>query len=310
LNKLAMKESQPREFKMKNAEGRITKLSRSQTAMTSSWSPPGTLASYEEPARMGSICIVEASLSDAWLHAFAAASEPGISSLNPAVVTVTSFNEGTPQEDATVRSLLDKALMSGPNAERRRGRSLTCETVAGTIFPQSLWSPGVDRQRLYGRYKRLLPKLKKMAGNKRGLYFERLTAFGRGLHDGNQLEHIITCFQAGVKRTSAFQAALCDPERDLTTMPLQGFPCLQQIAVTPDRSSRTLAITGFYGTQYLFQRAYGNYLGLCRLGAFLAHEMGLRLTRMTCVASHATIGEGITKTAARRLVHNLREGIS
>ena len=35
-------------------------------------------------------------------------------------------------------------------------------------------------------------------------------------------------------------------------------------------------MTGFYATQYVVERAYGNYLGLCRLGEFMAHEMGLK----------------------------------
>ena len=41
-------------------------------------------------------------------------------------------------------------------------------------------------------------------------------------------------------------------------------------------------MNGFYATQYLVERAYGNYLGLCRLGAFVAHELGVPLLRMTC----------------------------
>jgi hypothetical protein len=52
----------------------------------------------------------------------------------------------------------------------------------------------------------------------------------------------------------------------------------------------TLVVTGFYGTQYLFERGYGNYLGLCELGQFAAQEMGLRLVRMTCVAGFAELG--------------------
>jgi len=37
--------------------------------------------------------------------------------------------------------------------------------------------------------------------------------------------------------------------------------------------------------QYLFERAYGNYLGLKRLGEFMAHEMSLRLERVICIAA-------------------------
>ena len=41
-------------------------------------------------------------------------------------------------------------------------------------------------------------------------------------------------------------------------------------------------VNAFYATQYAFERAYGNYLGLCRLGHFVAHELKLTLDRVTC----------------------------
>ena len=49
-------------------------------------------------------------------------------------------------------------------------------------------------------------------------------------------------------------------------------------------------MTGFYATQHVYEKAYGNYLGLCRLGQFVAHELGLRLVRMTCVTALAKLG--------------------
>jgi hypothetical protein len=52
----------------------------------------------------------------------------------------------------------------------------------------------------------------------------------------------------------------------------------------PDERSGTLGLNAFYATQQLFVKAYGNWLGLARLGVFLAHEMGLRFDRLTCFA--------------------------
>jgi hypothetical protein len=34
--------------------------------------------------------------------------------------------------------------------------------------------------------------------------------------------------------------------------------------------------------QYMVERAYGNYVGVCRLGQFVAHELKLPLARVTC----------------------------
>jgi hypothetical protein len=254
--------------------------------------------------------VSEPNLSVAWLKAFTLVTEPGVDAIAPAVVTVTGFVDSVPQEIPSIAVLIDAALAEHHHRrlQQRPSRkhlpksmvSLTCNSVANTIFPTSLWSPGASRQTLYERYRRIIPQLKRDPRNRRGTYFERLINFGRGPSNGNQLEQMIECSKRGVRRVSAFQASLYDPARDSTRLPQQGFPCLQQIAVHPDKSHGTLAITGFYATQYLFERAYGNYLGLCRLGRFLAHEMNLTLTRMTCVASYSPL-YGITKERARRL---------
>lgn len=258
---------------------------------------------------MSLVCVTESNLSAAWLRSCEALVQPGVAALGPVVVTVTSFLDGAPAETPAVRALLDATLLDLHRAKGRRGQPLSCETVAGTIFPVSLWAPNADRRQFYGRYLRALPRLQRDGRNRRGLYFARLIQYGRGPCDGNQLEHMIRAFHAGVRRVSAFQATLNDPAKDATLMPLQGFPCLQQIAVHPNRGTGGLAITGFYGTQYLFERAYGNYLGLCRLGHFLAHEMGLRLSRMTCVASHVPLEQSMTKAHARRLINAGREQV-
>ena len=59
---------------------------------------------------------------------------------------------------------------------------------------------------------------------------------------------------------------------------------MQQVSFAPCGEGG-LAIIGYYATQYVVERAYGNYLGLCRLGQFMAHEMGLRFDQMVCIAT-------------------------
>lgn len=78
---------------------------------------------------------------------------------------------------------------------------------------------------------------------------------------------------------------------------MRGFPCLQQIAFAPCGRDG-LIITGFYAMQYIFERAYGNYLGLCRLGEFIAAQLGLKLVQMNCISNIAVLGE--TKIGALR----------
>jgi hypothetical protein len=54
-------------------------------------------------------------------------------------------------------------------------------------------------------------------------------------------------------------------------------------------------VNAFYATQQIFDKAYGNYLGLAQLGAFMAHEMDTSLARLNIVVGVAKL-ERITKS--------------
>jgi len=99
-------------------------------------------------------------------------------------------------------------------------------------------------------------------------------------------------------RRSAYQLSIIDPTRDHTNQRQRGFPCLQQVSISPIGDDE-LSLTGFYATQTLFERAYGNYIGLCELGRFFARQWELQLTRVTCVASVAKFD--ISATEGREL---------
>lgn len=240
-------------------------------------------------------CIERTNLSIAWYEAMKALiAEPG-GEIEPLVVTITNLHDGAPQELGAVRQILDAALVGE--------RLAACETVASTVFPRSMWNPGMDRNVFYERYLRALPRIKRLSRqNQYGTYFERLIAFGD--QKCNQLEYIIQTFRRGNHRRSALQASLFNPLRDQTHQRRRGFPCLQQVAFAPNVERAELAITGFYATQELYERAYGNYLGLCRLGQFVACELNLKLTRMTCVASLAIMGD-MTKSSATLLLQQM-----
>jgi hypothetical protein len=219
----------------------------------------------------------EQNLSLAWSKVFMRILENPGTTISPLVVSITGLaSAGDPEEDPAVRGAIDACL-------RARGDP-DVETVAWTIFPQSLWRLVCqDRQRLYQLYKGTVERYKAMnrAKNGRGLYFERLIAFGGGPEDGNQLEWIIKQHgsRTGV-RTSMLQAAVFDPRRDHVASAQLGFPCLQHVALTSEGSA--LSLNAFYATQQIFDKAYGNWLGLYHLGQFMAREMGLVFDRFTC----------------------------
>ncbi len=54
-------------------------------------------------------------------------------------------------------------------------------------------------------------------------------------------------------------------------------------------------MNAFYATQQVFDKAYGNYLGLAQLGAFMAGEMGIPFARLNVMIGVAKL-ERITKT--------------
>ena len=47
----------------------------------------------------------------------------------------------------------------------------------------------------------------------------------------------------------------------------------------------------FYPTQYIFDRGYGNYLGLCHLGSYIAHQTGLQFVRLNCYIGEPHLGD-------------------
>jgi thymidylate synthase len=232
--------------------------------------------------------------------------EPGASELAPAVITISEFDEHSlPIQVPGIQAAIDRV------------NDQLCRTIASTIFPNSLWVPDAenDAQRLYARYEKVWPVIAKCRPNTKGVYFRRLTAFapegiGKECPTVNQLAHIIETYAGGNHRHSALQASIFDPTRDHTNSRQRGFPCLQQVAFGV--SDGTLEVTGFYALQHHVPKAYGNYLGLCWLGRFMAKQMGLRLSQVTCIASSLKLplGDGYSKSGLTPLKNTLKQIVS
>lgn len=231
-------------------------------------------------------------LSVAWAEVFFYLMEPGGHDIAPAVITISDFDERSlPRQIPEIQNAID-----GVNSQ-------SCRTVASTIFPNSLWKPDAasSADQLYTRYEKIWPTVKKCPANRNGVYFRRLTAYqpkrdGQATPPVNQLKHVIDTYMSGNHRHSALQASIFDPTRDHTNSRQRGFPCLQQVAF--GALDGTLEVTGFYALQHHVPKAYGNYLGLCWLGRYMARQMNLRLTQVTCIASSLKLphADGYSKT--------------
>jgi thymidylate synthase len=184
-------------------------------------------------------------------------------------------------EVSTIRAGLDEQLA---------GQELqSIDTVANTIFPQSLWRSSRSREEFFDRYRRMVPKLKKFRVNSRGLYFDRLTEWPPGGAEPiNQVEAVIKRItserQGRGPLRFVYDMSVFSPRHDKRPM---GFPCLAYLNVKLDGDR--LRLTSHYRNHYFVERAYGNYIGLARLQEFIAGETGLGLGPLTCISGHAAL---------------------
>jgi thymidylate synthase len=230
-------------------------------------------------------------LSDAWGKAFLLAFSSGSPLLNltvgfPVYGEDDSLFNSSQNEICQIRSALDETLTLY--------QKHSIHTIANTIFP-SFWDPERPNDELYTRYMTMWSRLKKHNGNRNGTYFQRMIAYG--LEDNvaaeatvNQLKHVIETYMVeGNARRSALSISIMNPFTDHTHQRQRGFPCLQHVHFVPGEKDNSLTITGIYSTQLLLEKAYGNYLGLYRLGRFIAKNMGLKLVRVECNASRVNL---------------------
>ncbi|MCM5679355.1 thymidylate synthase [Schlegelella sp. S2-27] len=243
---------------------------------------------------MTPLFITSDNLSAAWSRVYLHILDHPGKEISPLIVSITGFDkDGRPQEDASVRAALD-AVLTGMEA-------VSVDDAAFTIFPQRLWLMARgDRKRLFQMYcDWAFPSYQKSNRklNGRGLYFERLVKFGSGPESGNQLEWILSQYEKSPAiRRSMLQASVFDPARDHVAQAQVVFPCLQHVSFLPTKNG--LAMNAFYATQQLLYRAYGNFLGLAQLGAFMAHEMGMPLVQLNLTAGVEKL-DGMPKTSRK-----------
>lgn len=237
-------------------------------------------------------------ISDAWLRAAAAILDAGGRAHNLVVVI-----DDARLEKPTIREAVN-ALVSESRGHKKPLQEVS--TVANTIFPAPLYHGLGGAEKLFDLYKEALPVLRRCPKNKYGLYFERMTQWptpSRDKADRNQLDEAIKCLRRVLKRQAHCSrhaleigvstpgdfdipdVRVVDPERDgkKTT----GFPCLSHISLTLE--DRTLHMAAVYRSHYFVERAYGNYLGLGRLLAFLADEAGAEVGELVCISTAAQI---------------------
>lgn len=255
--------------------------------------------------------VIESSnISEAWGRVFLDAFNAAPRSRTPIVLSLAGFSGEIPEEDAPVRQAVDDAL--------NRCQKETVVVSGMTIFPYDLW---LHRGRpLWEEFhplcvNKFFPRLKACdSRNRHGTYFQRMMNFTgqRGVEPKaiDQLGFIIGLLKKSHRwpRHSALQLSCFDPAKDHTGQPIRGFPCLQQVGISHD-SEKRIAVHAFYPTQYIFDRGYGNYVGLCHLGSYIAHQTGLQFGRLNCYIGDPRLG-GVRKRDVAKLAEFVEQRIA
>jgi len=249
---------------------------------------------------------------EAWSQLFLQSMRPGSKTLGPTMVRIRNTEtEGMFGADPSLQQEIDTLLKTRKNP--------TVRETAGIIFPYTMWKVhqwGIDE--LTAWYLRdFMPRIRAVAkSHLRQTYFERMVNYSDEIAEkrsegNNQLKFLIeACKGADHKlhhfRQSGLQVSFFDPKRDHTRSAQKNFPCLQQAGFY-FCSDGSLGLSAYYPTQLIVERAYGNYLGLCQLGVFMAAQLGIPFQEFVCFIGSPRIGDEFTKDALKRLEQAARK---
>jgi hypothetical protein len=207
------------------------------------------------------------------------------------------------RDDLAVRTELDRILI---------GKKLQpVRTVANTIFPAALAANAKTHEELVTRYKGLYPVARRLhRSNRLGTYFMRLIDYPGSAGGVDQIAAIVrqlrlqvaakgpktACYEANLVALStdeavsfAVSAPIRVPGQDNGTM---DFPCLSHCSFQLDRAGR-LHLAALYRSHYMVEKAYGNYVGLGDLLAYVARQSGLQSGSLTVMAGYAQLDNNV-----------------
>lgn len=165
--------------------------------------------------------------------------------------------------------------------------------VAYTIFPFKLYKPGTTtRDRLYRGYWLYFKETRRMQHAAWGTYFERMIRYPTTSGNIDQLGIIIDNINnRNVNYRASHVLIIPEPNKDINR--IMGAPCLNYLTVQVENTDRdgqkTISLLAVYRNHDFRGRAYGNYLGLCKLLQYIATETHSNLGSITCVSSHANV---------------------
>lgn len=250
----------------------------------------------------------EADIGSAWLSALGVINDSAGSAVN-LVVTISD----PLCEDLGVRVAIENTLAELKAEGRKEFANVqSMHTVANTIFPVSLYRPEADgaAERFLENAVRSEEARSHLPPAKRqwGTYIGRLVRYPA--RDGgytNQLAEMLQQLRAQRHWSDLYEMPLVVPDDEHEVLwdttynatgalthgdarldaRMRGGPCLAHLSGTLENGR--LSLVTLYRRHSYLARAYGNFLGLGRLLAFLAHESGHDVGELMVVASHAVV---------------------
>jgi hypothetical protein len=245
---------------------------------------------------MHTITVDAPDISRAWLEACTRLAEiPGKKAFHTMVRITRPL-----REDPHLRAELDRL-----RAARTKPVLYPIDTVVNTLFPAALAATCTTHEQLSERYRAVYPRLQQdVRRNVHGTYFGRLVCYP-GTPDKpepvDQLARVIrrldmlrtsakwsAVYEAGTAHVSdgdesawpdkpaaggaASEAVVRAASLDTQTL---DFPCLSHCSFQLDSTTNTVHLAAYYRSHYMFDRAYGNYLALGHLCAWVARQAGL-----------------------------------
>lgn len=192
-----------------------------------------------------------------------------------------------------------RAIEAEVDAFLRKFGAQPNHTVAETIFPAFEYKQGgIDA--VYRYPKTIYPVIRSAPQNRWGTYALRLTE--RKCSDGSTLSPLELAITKLKKQLStsapkravyeldlgmeAFELKLYSAEDDFDNN--RGGQCLSHISLKLG-PARELYMTAVYRYQFYVQKAVGNFLGLARLQAAIAREVGIPVGPLVCHATMAIL---------------------
>jgi len=237
--------------------------------------------------------IVAANLSEGWLDAVRVVEPTPKYKAVHLLIRILDPVAEDPAIRAAAQGLIDSHKSELPDIE----------TTRNTIFP-SAWAsryPAPEDLAAYYRERYTKDGLLGFNNNNRGTYFGRIVAYPRGYEEdpADQLSDTIRklhdelAYPGG--KSSRYEINIYSERKDRNPL---SFPCLAHLSVHLHDGG--LHMQAVYRNESLVARAYGNYLGLGELQAYMADQVGVQVGELLMTIGHVELDAG--KRAVRALL--------